>query len=290
MVDYILGNYLVENGKISKEQLKEILKKQDSVRVKLGLIAVTEGMMTREEADKVNRLQAVRDKRFGDIAVEEGYLTETQVTKLLKEQGNTYLMFVQALLDENIFAMDEWEWLLENFKKENGFSNSELEDLKSDDVSRIIPLLLPEEAKAYQELVCTVIRTMIRLIDRHIYVGNGVMAESFPTDGLAIQKMEGTGNLVDCFAERDGALLQVSSVFGREEFAKLDADALDAAGELLNCVNGLYASAASREGRFLELMPPEYAVGDMNFKKNTVCRIPVFLGDKGLYFVIGELA
>lgn len=289
MVDYILGNYLVENGKISKEQLKEILKKQDSVRVKLGLIAVAEGMMTQEEADKVNRLQAIRDKRFGDIAVEEGYLTEMQVSKLLKEQGNTYLMFVQALLDENLFAMDEWEWLLDNFKKENGYSNTEIEDLKSDDVSRIVPLLIPEEAKPYQELICTAIRTMIRLIDRHIYVGNGVMVESLPADGLARQSMEGEGGLVACLAERDGALLQVCSIFGREEFVKLDADALDAAGELLNCINGLYASAASRDGRFLELMPPEYTADVTNIKKNTICRIPVFIGNKGLYFVVGQL-
>ena len=43
MVDYILGNYLVESGKISKAQLNAILQKQDSVRVKLGLIAVAEG-------------------------------------------------------------------------------------------------------------------------------------------------------------------------------------------------------------------------------------------------------
>lgn len=290
MVDYILGNYLVENGKISKEQLKEILKKQDSVRVKLGLIAVAEGMMTQEEADRVNSLQAIRDKRFGDIAVEEGYLTEMQVSKLLKEQGNTYLMFVQALLDENLFAMDEWEWLLDSFKKENGYSNTEIEDLKSDDVSRIVPLLIPEEAKPYQELICTAIRTMIRLIDRHIYVGNGVMVDSLPVDGLARQGMEGEGGLVDCLAERDGALLQVCSVFGREEFSKLDADALDAAGELLNCINGLYASAASREGRFLELMPPEYSEDVTNLKKNTICRIPVFIADKGLYFVVGEPA
>ena len=35
MVEYILGNYLVETGKITKEQLKTAMKEQDSTRVKL---------------------------------------------------------------------------------------------------------------------------------------------------------------------------------------------------------------------------------------------------------------
>ena len=46
MVEYMLGNYLVETGKITKEQLIDVINKQDSVRVKLGLLAVSEGLMT----------------------------------------------------------------------------------------------------------------------------------------------------------------------------------------------------------------------------------------------------
>ena len=147
MVEYILGNYLVETGKITKDQLCEVITKQDSVRVKLGLIAVSEGMMTTREAEEVNLLQAVKDKRFGDIAIEEGYLNEEQVEKLLKKQGNAYLMFVQNLVDAELIAMDEMEWLLNDFKKVNNYSNTDLEDIKSDEVDRILPLLLPDEAQ-----------------------------------------------------------------------------------------------------------------------------------------------
>ena len=63
MVEYILGNYLVETGKITREQLQQVMSKQDSVRVKLGLIAVEEGLMTMEQADEVNRMQAVMDQK-----------------------------------------------------------------------------------------------------------------------------------------------------------------------------------------------------------------------------------
>lgn len=286
MVEYILGNYLVETGKITKDQLVSIIEWQDSVRVKLGLIAVSEGMMTMEQAEEVNLLQVARDKRFGDIAVEEGYLNPEQVDKLLKKQGDPYLVFIQSLLDEELVTIEELEWLMDDFKKVNNYSNSEFEDIKSDSVEKILPLLLPEDAMPYRELIETVIRTMIRLVDRHVYLGKAVMVDSFPEDQLASQRMEGAKGLVDCFAERNGALLKVCSIFGQEKFLALDMDALDSAGELLNCANGLYVSKLSQDGVFMELMAPEYSsirnVGN-------VCRIPIFIGNLGLYFAVGNL-
>lgn len=286
MVEYILGNYLVDAGKITKEQLASVIEHQDSVRVKLGLIAVAEGMMTTQQAEEVNILQAARDKRFGDIAIEEGYLNQDQVEKLLKQQGNAYLSFIQNLLDENLVTMEELDWLLDDFKKVNNYSNSDFENIKSDDVDRILPFLLPEKALPYQTLIGTVVRTMIRLVDRHVYVGKAAMVDAFPVDGLAVQRMEGTGGIVDCFAERSGALLKMCSIFGQEPFERLDMDALDAAGELLNCSNGMYISDLSRQGRFLELMPPEYTSVE---KTADICRIPIFIGNMGLYFAVGKL-
>lgn len=290
MVDYILGNYLVEVGKISKAQLQDVLQKRDSVRARLGLIAVSEGFMTREEAEEINRLQSVMDQRFGDIAVGKGYLTPEQVAMLLKKQGSAYLTFVQTLVEQKLVAVEEWEWLLEEFKRENGYGSRELEDLKSDDADRILPLLLPEEAQKYRKLIGIVIRTMIRLIDRHVYVGRAAMVEDlFPTDGLVKQRLTGESGMMSCLAERDGGLLQVCSVFGREDFSRLDVDALDAAGELLNCISGLYASNVSRKGCQMELAPPEYQAGTGGVRRGSICRIPVFIGNKGFYFAVGEL-
>lgn len=289
MVEYILGNYLVDTGKITKEQLKATLEKQDSVRVKLGLIAVSEGMMTLEQADEVNRLQAIMDQRFGDIAVSKGYLTDEQIGKLLKMQGNSYLMFVQTLVDNGYASMEELDQLVNDFRQANGYSNSEMDAFKSDDVDRIIPLLIPDEGKQYADVIAIAVKTIIRLIDRHVYIGNAAMVNAFPSENQVSQALEGTDGIIDCFSERDGALLNVCSVFGKEDFAKLDMDSLDAAGEFLNCINGLYASALSPKGKFLELMPPDYT--DVTSQaKAAICRVPIFVGDHGLYFTVAELA
>ena len=289
MVEYILGNYLVETGKITKEQLTCALADQDTVRVKLGLIAVAEGMMTLEQTAEVNRLQALMDQRFGDIAVQKGYLTDEQVGKLLKKQGNAYLSFIQALVDSEYLDMEDVDLVVNSFRLINGYSNSEMDALKSDDAERIVPLLIPEEGKQFAGIISIAVKTLIRLIDRHVYIGKAEMVNAFPSKDMVSQAMEGTDGLISCFSEGNGALLQVCSTYGREDFEQLDLDSLDAAGELLNCINGLFASGLSREGKFLELMPPDYE--DVTAKaKTAICKVPVFIGDKKLYFTVAELA
>ncbi len=290
MVEYILGNYLVETGKISANQLQTVLYKQDSVRVKLGLIAVTEGFMTTEQAEEVNEIQAIRDMRFGDIAVEKGYLTDEQVGKLLKEQGNTYLMFVQTLVDERLMQMSDIDEYWEAFRKENNFTYTELEDIKRDDVDRIVPLYLPEEGKKYQEVIGVAVRTLIRLIDRRTYIGPAIMDKTINGSAMVSQQLDGDSPFIVCLAEGNGGLLKVGSIFGEEDFMTMDPDVLDAAGELLNCISGLYASNKSREGEELELLPPIYMLEETSRPVKAACKMPVYINGKKLYFIVADPA
>lgn len=251
MVEYILGNYLIESGKIKREQLKLVMEKEDSVTVSDELLAMEEG--------------------------------------LSNEQGSHYLMFVQALLDEKIIALDELEWLLNDFGEKNGYNAEQMKDIKSDEVERIIPLLMPKEAENFIPLVCIMVNTMVKSFNRHVYVGKAAMVEQLPAEDLVNQTLVWEGGIVDCFSERDGGLLMVSSVYGQEQYGQLDSEALDAAGELLNCINGLYVSGLSREGYFLEMMPPKYDECRASIKKNSICRIPVFFDERGFYFTVAEL-
>lgn len=286
MVEYILGDYLVEEEKISKEQLDEIIEKMDKVRVKLGLIAVAEGMMTMEQADEVNRLQATMDKRFGDIAVEKGYLTDEQIGNLLKAQGNTYMAFAQVLVDAGIIKMEEIDTLWEGFRKKNSFSKPDMEMLKSDDPDKIIPLYLTPETLEFEEWIGVAIRTMIRFVDRHIYIEKAELVTSVEMEKGAIQAVEGEGGNNASFIEMDGGLLKVSSIFGQYDFKELDEDALDAAGELLNCVNGLHASALSQKGMVLELMPPELVTDGKTVKADKICRVPVYINGRQMAILV----
>lgn len=287
MVEYILGNYLVDTGKVSKEQLDAVISQLDKVRVKLGLIAVAEGMMTMEQADEVNRLQSVMDKRFGDIAVEKGYLTDEQIGNLLKAQGNTYMTFVQALVNEGLIKLEDIDEILEGYRVKNSFSKMDMEMLKSDDPDVVVPLFLTPETLKYQEIIGVAVRTIIRCVDRHVYVGKATLSEACELQNAAMQKVEGETGYVASLVEQDGGLLKVACVFGQADFDSMDEDALDAACEFLNCINGLHASARSQKGEVLELMPPEMCENAKTISGD-VCSIPLYVDGKKMLFVVTE--
>lgn len=296
MVEYILGNYLVDTGKITKEQLEKVIAKLDEVRVKMGLLAVSEGMMTVEEAEEVNRIQATVDKRFGDIAVEKGYLTDEQIGNLLKKQGNAYLAFAQALVNEELLQLQELEEFMGGFQKQHSFTKSEMEDLKSDEPERIVPLFLPPEALGFVDVTGIMVRTLIRRVDRHAYIGKAELVNEVALKEAAFQKIIGFTRPVASYteletglAEANGGLNAITTAFCRESDPLDKEDALDAAGEFMNCVNGLYATALSREGNNSELLPPIYFGQDSEIKDAVICTVPVYTGDKkAMYVIIGR--
>ncbi|MBR6477746.1 MAG: chemotaxis protein CheX [Lachnospiraceae bacterium] len=290
MVESIIGKYLVDSGRITQQQYRTALDKMDAVRVKLGLIAVSEGFMTFAQAEEVNRLQAICDKRFGDIAVEKGYLTDEQVGKLLKRQGDAYLAFIQALEDDKLITVGEVANVMEEFKMNKCLTNTELEDIKSDDVEKIVGVYLPEEAKDYEQLISIAMKTLIRLVDRHASIIKAEMKQVEGGAPMASQEMIGEcEKWLSVFREQDGALLTIASFFGQEDFESLDEDALDAVAELINCINGLFASAkSSNHGQFLELMPPTYALEGTVDTENKSCVVTVQIDGKICEFVTSK--
>ena len=257
MVSNLLGNYMVETGLLSKRQLEYVLTVQEKIRVKLGLIAVSEGMLTLDQADAINRMQQVMDKRFGDIAVEMGYLTDAQVGSLLKMQGNEYLAFAQTLVDEGLVTMDKLQSVLRSYQIENGYTNTELEAIKSGDLEKIVELFLPKGAEDYLEVVTVALKTLIRCINRQAYPMAGKLVKNAKLEFPVTQELEGPEYWRIGFADVAGGLCTVASAFAKYEFTTVDEDVQDAVGEFVNCVSGLFATAKSNAGVTLELMPPE---------------------------------
>ena len=286
MVSSIVGNYLMQRGLLSKEEFEEALAEQQRVRVKLGLIAVAEGIMTKEEADSVNSLQSVMDKRFGDIAVEKGYLAEGEVEALLKKQGNAYLAFAQALENGKIMGVEQLGLYMEDFRKERQLTVADMEDIKSDDADRILPLYIPSACKKYINPAGTAVRTLLRCVDAEIYPEKAYLAEEVEADNGAVQCVHGEYDAAIAISAKGDGLLKTASVFGKEEFKEVNEDALDAIGELLNCINGLHATALSQSGVFMDMEPPEYACHITKMQSSEMLVLPLHIMGRECNFLI----
>lgn len=278
MFDRIFANYLVEQGKLTEQNLLDIFDIQDSKRVRLGVIAVSEKLMSIEQVEEVNQLQAILDKRFGDIAIEKGYLNSEQVGRLLVLQGNSYLAFVQSAIDGGYINMDEIEQMLIKYQEANNFTLSNMEDLKSCDINRIIPIFLYSQPELIKELAGVIVRTVVRLVDFHTYIKKPSTVSEYNYNVICSQGIGGDHKFLTAFSAASAdSLRNIAVSFAGAENITCNEDIVDALCELVNCVNGLYASDMSNREVDIDMDAPFGSLEAGSVKADNILVLPVVI-------------
>lgn len=253
------ANYLLEKGRLSKAHYALVNERHASQRVKLGLIAVAKKMLTKEQTEKLNSMQRQTDRRFGDLAVENGYLSANQVEQLLELQGDSYLQLVQLLTENKVFTLAQIEGYVKEYQLEYGFSNKDIQVLKSGDLDLIIPLFVKIDHVLDVEYMSLAIRNVIRFIHNQPLLGKMKKTRKYSFGNLAFQQVTGDYNLFLGFASQENELLEIAAPFAKEDFTALDEDAFDSICEFINCINGLFATELSYKDIILEMQPPLFA-------------------------------
>ena len=251
MFSQFFGNYLLENQKITTEQYSSCMKYIAANRVKLGLLAESEGLLARKQANELNYLQMENDRQIGDLAVARGYLTESDIKYLLRCQGNPYLIFVQALEENNYMTRDEIDECVAAYQKANGFSDNA-------NIERLLPAFADIEDERYQTLLGLSLRNIIRFINSYIRLEKGKFVTSHSARYLVYQKLSGDFNVLIGFSSDDDGILSLADGYANAVFDIVDEDALDSVGEFVNCVSGLYAAELSYQDVLIDMLPPEY--------------------------------
>ncbi len=277
MFGQYFGNYLIEKNKISQAEFEDVMMQQQISRLKLGFIAVAEKLLTTKQAEEINEIQKKLDRRFGDIAVEKGYLLTEEVTHLLNMQGNSYLKFIQALTENNILDIKEIETCLEDFKRDKGFSDSDLEALKSGDIDRIIPVFVDVDVPFSGDCISLALRNVVRFINNNIRLEKSFKVRKYPFQNLAYQRMVGDHQIFVGFSGSDKALLSIAGPFAKEEFKDMDEDAFDSVCEFINCSNGLYASKLSLTDIHIDMTPPLFDKGKILETNGDICVVPIII-------------
>lgn len=279
------ANYLLEKGSISKADYALVSEQQRKGRVKLGLIAVAENLLTKEQTEKLNALQRQTDRRFGDLAVEKGYLSAEQVDRLLELQGNSYLRLVEILSENGILTLDEIENCLQDYQAEHGFSDHDLQVLKSGDLGQIIPLFVRTDQPLTSEYIGLALRNVIRFIHNQPLLGQLKKTSVFSFGNLAYQEVTGEHRLWLGFASSGDELLEIACPFAKEEFTELDEDALDAVCEFVNCINGLFSTELSHRDITVDMQPPLLARNQTLSSAADFFVLPLKLNGRQTYLV-----
>lgn len=291
MFTNLFGSYLVDNDIITKQQYRDIKEAGTKIRVKLGLIAVAEKLITQKQADYINLKQSTVDQRFGDIAVDLGYLTHDQVKRLLDMQGNPYICFVQAVTDLGIMTIEDVEKYLADYQKSKGFTSMDMDAVKSGDIDRIIPLILPDDMDWNQaEHIAVMIRTLNRLACDDINLKRPIYTDRYEAKAYAMQSMFGDLKSSTVVAGSIEGMLAIADGFAKDSFGTLNYEALDSIGEYINIGNGLFATAASLDMVEISLCPPELSENEAVLKGDKICVIPLVINgfDVNLIVSIGS--
>lgn len=260
MLSQYFGSYLLKRQRISAEQLRCVLERESSTKVKIGILAIDAGYMTAQQVTLVNEMQKRVNLRFGEIAVQQNHITPEQLDDLLATQNQSHLSISQTLVDMGIMNFEQVETVFGEFKKESGFDDKEMEVLKSNDMDSLIPLLLKDMegnfAQSCKTYATLFIKTFIRFISSDIRLERAEQLTWFSFPCFSYQEISGHGTLYAGFAAEQNSMLQVANRFGHEDRTSLDDVAIDSLKELINTGNGLYVSEMSGHGIELDLAPP----------------------------------
>ncbi len=109
------GQFLLEQGVISGEQLLATTQLQDTRNQPLGAIAIEKGYVSAAQAEEINRRQKFTDRRFGELALELGLMTEAQIKDVLDAQRSRRIRIGEALVQLGFISDDALATQLNSF-------------------------------------------------------------------------------------------------------------------------------------------------------------------------------
>lgn len=292
MFSTFFGNYLLNKGLVSKEDLFKVLQAQKEVRLKLGVLAINAELMTATQVTEINDLQFRLDRRFGELAVEKKYLTTVQLDSLLKQQKSEHLLLAQALIDENMMTIAEFEKEIANYKEAHSLTDEQFDAFKNGNIEVIVNAYLNfdgnEMASVYREYVVMLLKNIIRFVDTDVRIEKAEQIDSISYPHLFTQDVSGEITLWTSFAGHDDPFKVFAGKFANESFSELDDYAKDAMGEFLNIHNGLFTVNMSINGTELDLAVQNYEA-NKTVENPKLFRIPLYFSFGSFDVLLGKL-
>lgn len=293
MYTQFLGNYLLNKGYITSEQLVEALQYQKSVQLKLGVLAIHAGYMTSSQVEQVHIMQTHQNERFGELAVKAGFLTEEQVTQLLNSQKPDYLLLSQALVDKGYMTTSEFEKAMSEYQSEYEITESDLNNEHNKKIEQMIQnfynLDEDQNSKLSTQYITLLFNNIIRFIGKDFTPHEAVRLSVYPTNQCVTQKITGEFATETALDMDETSMIAFASRYAGEEFTANDEFVQASIEDFINLNNGLYVVNLSNESSIeLSLEPPTFKQG-MQLKENTeYFQLPITFPFGTINFIIAK--
>lgn len=292
MYTQFFGNFLLNKGILTAEELVHIMEKQASVHLKLGTLAIHEGLLTAPEVDNIVIKQTHQDKKFGEIAVEEGYLSQEEVDRLLSSQKPDYLLLGQILIEDGKLTNADFENLISDYQ-----SLTEIYDLDSYEEQKfLVDKLLSNLCEFEDETNSRIAVDYLTLLFNNLvrFIGNDFTPlepvpcnEGYPANYCVAQRISGKVSLQTAIDLDDSAAVVFASRYVGENFPSFDEYAKASVEDFLNLHNGLFnVNMSNNYSTELILCPPEVHSGDILDFSTPTYTFPIIFPFGMIHFVM----
>lgn len=284
MAVMFFGQYLVENGIVSRDVLVRAIELQERTNLSFGDTAVAMGLLTTEDAERVNLAQRSEDMRIGDLCVKMGLLTSQQVEAILARQKETHLYIGEALVRVGGLTEDALATHLARFKE----SQSEYATRTS-----MIPVELPNHRLL--EMIADLTGKMLTRVAHLTYHTEPCIVDGdfTPLNTVVQIDVHGDVGLSYLFGCDHGFRTKIAKAILNSDDVEEEAEEVlaDTVMEFANVVCGNVVARAAQQGMSLDIMPP-LLVTDLPQRFNSrsvqiTYRLPE--GDRGVLAVVMSL-
>ena len=244
------GQYLLEKGRITSQQLVDALEYQKSITAPIGALALDQGLLTVDQIKLILGRQLKSGKRFGELAVSLGLLTQARVDELIQTQSSHKLLLGEALMVRGYISVETLERELKEYKKE--------EDKLSTQLNATFNTI------GNKQIVKTFTDLMVMMFNNFGQQDIKVEQCEMGKENIRLfrwvisQKIAGENVEFNCLLSvPPKLLLQMASTMLAENISTADELALDATKEFVNIANGNACAKLSENGVALTMLPPE---------------------------------
>jgi CheY-specific phosphatase CheX len=263
------GQFLLEKGVVTAEQLLSAVKVQQKKNLRFGDYARAKGHLTDNDINHLHGKQKHTDMMIGELAVKLGMLDQEQVDELLTMQENDHIFIGEALRQNGYISHD--------------VLNREL-DLFREDQRRYVPgvISVPAGVKDAESIkvIADLTRKMLqRIAQLETKAGIGEMFNGEPQKNFAVVFVDLSGAVDYEFilsAPREVAMAMASGFMGGDASGEPDDILVDSVKEFCNITCGSVMARMAKKGKHVKLTPPQevaYPDGECNIVqgRNVVC-------------------
>lgn len=244
------GQFLVEKGLASRDDLLRAIELQESVNLSFGDLAVAMKFMSEKDVLRVNQAQRTEDLRFGDMAVKLGIISAEQLQQVLAKQKSDHLYIGEALVKVGGIRETDLPRYLEEFKADQALYST-------DQITIPAGMPNPKMCEITADLTFKMLTRIARLTFR---LEPGRIATSpSANDIAATMRMSGDVKALYVFTASRGVQNRIAAaMLGETDVSNEPQEVLDdTIMEFVNVVCGNIAAKAAQSDTAIEISPPE---------------------------------